>query len=272
MYKNDKEAKRYYWLKLKNTYFSQLTQKKMRREENGKEMQVIYLRMMLLSIDNKGFIYYQGLYDSLEEELALEFDEDVELIRQTIEFLKRNNLVTIDEEENCYLPEAVENTGSESYSAERMRRMRAKKSQCDTDVTKSDTTVTASDEEIEIELEKELEIEREGENSPPLQCNTDVTPKKKKGTSPRFTPPTVEEVKAYCAERNNGVDAQRFVDFYACKGWMVGKNKMKDWRAAVRTWEQRDKKEVSADDTAVEVDAWAEYNAAYGHLQGNGEG
>lgn len=55
-----------------------------------------------------------------------------------------------------------------------------------------------------------------------------------------FTPPSVEEVKQYCQERSNGVDPQRFVDFYSSKGWMVGKNKMKDWRAAVRTWEKGD--------------------------------
>ena len=53
-----------------------------------------------------------------------------------------------------------------------------------------------------------------------------------------FVPPTVDEVGFYCAERNNSVDAERFVDFYQSKGWMVGKNKMKDWRAAVHTWEK----------------------------------
>lgn len=54
----------------------------------------------------------------------------------------------------------------------------------------------------------------------------------------RFTPPSVEEVSAYCQERGNGVDASRFVDFYSSKGWMVGKSKMKDWKAAVRNWER----------------------------------
>ena len=57
----------------------------------------------------------------------------------------------------------------------------------------------------------------------------------------RFTPPTVDEVSAYCQERQNGVDPQRFVDYYSSNGWMVGKNKMKDWKAAVRTWEQKDR-------------------------------
>lgn len=55
-----------------------------------------------------------------------------------------------------------------------------------------------------------------------------------------FSPPTEEEVAQYCRERNNGVDASSFVNFYASKGWVVGKSPMKDWKAAVRTWERRD--------------------------------
>ena len=56
----------------------------------------------------------------------------------------------------------------------------------------------------------------------------------------RFTPPTVDEVRAYCTERKNRVDAERFVDFYASKNWMIGKNKMADWKAAIRHWEKSD--------------------------------
>lgn len=58
------------------------------------------------------------------------------------------------------------------------------------------------------------------------------------GRSPRFAPPTVEEVAAYCQERGNQVDPQRFVDYYDANGWKVGRNPMKDWKAAVRTWEK----------------------------------
>ena len=53
-----------------------------------------------------------------------------------------------------------------------------------------------------------------------------------------FIPPTVGDIQSYCKERNNTVDAAYFFDFYSSKGWMVGKNKMKDWQAAVRTWER----------------------------------
>lgn len=56
-------------------------------------------------------------------------------------------------------------------------------------------------------------------------------------------PPDVEWVRTYCKERNNGIDPQKFFDFYESKGWKVGKEKMKNWQACVRTWENRDKKE-----------------------------
>ena len=59
-----------------------------------------------------------------------------------------------------------------------------------------------------------------------------------KKKSDRFTPPSLEDVQNYCLGRNNSVDPQAFIDFYESKGWMVGKNKMKDWKAAVRTWER----------------------------------
>lgn len=69
--------------------------------------------------------------------------------------------------------------------------------------------------------------------------NKDITLSSKR-TREVFKAPTVEEVRAYCAERQNNVDAETFVDFYTGKGWKVGSTPMKDWRAAVRTWEKRD--------------------------------
>lgn len=63
--------------------------------------------------------------------------------------------------------------------------------------------------------------------------------------SKRFTPPSIEDVKSYCLERKNRVDPEEFIDFYQSKNWMVGKNKMKDWEASVRTWEKRGKEQAS---------------------------
>ena len=72
----------------------------------------------------------------------------------------------------------------------------------------------------------------------------------------RFTPPTVEEVRAFCDSRQNGIDAERFVSFYASKGWMIGKNKMKDWKQAIYTWEKQRKEEAASAEPAWKLPDW----------------
>ena len=60
----------------------------------------------------------------------------------------------------------------------------------------------------------------------------------------KFVKPTIEEIEAYCKERNNGINANAFYDFYEAKDWFIGKNKMRDFKACIRTWEQRNKKDL----------------------------
>ena len=74
-----------------------------------------------------------------------------------------------------------------------------------------------------------------------IAYNTDKI-KSKTRQEKSFTPPSIDEVRKYCEERNNGVDPSSFINFYESKGWLIGKTKMKDWRAAVRTWENRNPK------------------------------
>jgi hypothetical protein len=78
-------------------------------------------------------------------------------------------------------------------------------------------------------------------NERPASDQQVTSNKKEKKERMLFIVPTLQEVSAYCQERNNNVDSQKFFDFYESKGWMVGKNKMKDWKAAVRTWEDKSK-------------------------------
>ena len=90
--------------------------------------------------------------------------------------------------------------------------------------------------------EKEKEREKESEND--SYCSPPPPPRAK-----RFVPPTLAEVQSYVAERHSPVDPQGFIDFYASKGWMVGKTPMKDWKAACRnaeTWERWSRTESSA--------------------------
>ena len=83
------------------------------------------------------------------------------------------------------------------------------------------------------DVDKDKDIESKGGAGGSGKSNVGNTPK---GTS---VAPSLQEVKNYISEKGYTVDAQRFIDFYEAKGWMIGKNKMKDWRAAVRTWMRR---------------------------------
>lgn len=84
--------------------------------------------------------------------------------------------------------------------------------------------------DIDIDIDNDIDIKEKD------------TPKgvSKEKAQPRFTPPTVEQVREYCKERKNTIDPEQFVDFYTAKGWKVGSQSMKDWKACVRTWEKRE--------------------------------
>lgn len=219
-------AKKYYWLKLKSDFFASRAMKKLRRIAGGDTYTVIYLKLQLLSLKDEGVLFYEGVEPTFYEEMALALDEDEENVKATLLFLSSMGLIEQKSEQEYILTEVPYLIGGESESAERVRKHRAKIAieqaeidkkalQCNADVTKRNT-------EIEIEKEKDIEIEIE------------KSEKKRK----RFTPPTLEEVTAYCNERNNTIDPQHFIDYYTSNGWLVGKNKMKDWKAAVRTWER----------------------------------
>lgn len=82
--------------------------------------------------------------------------------------------------------------------------------------------------------------ERTTEGTPErTQTNNEKNEKNENKYNSAFIPPTFDDVSSYCRERNNNVNPQNFIDFYESKGWMIGKNKMKDWKASVRTWERR---------------------------------
>lgn len=225
--------KRYSWLQLKNTYFNQLEQKKMRRQEHGKEMQIIYLRMMLLSIDKGGYIYYQGVYESLEEELAEEFDESLELVQETIQFLVRNNMIDInDDKVSYYIPEAKACLGSECSSAERVRKHRQKKKE----MLQSNSNVTNCNVDIEGDIEGDIERDIE-KNSINYQLIADMyndtcvsfpkltklSEKRKKAIKARFKIYSVEDFKRLfeLAEESDFLKGKNQRNWSATFDWLI---------------------------------------------------
>ena len=149
-------AKRYYWLKLPDDFFRQKPIKKLRKIAGGDTYTVIYLKMLLISLKNDGKLYFDGVEDNFCEELALELDEEEENVKVTVQFLMAQDLLKLIDESEYELTECSRMVGSESASAERMRRLRDKKtSQCDIGVTQP---LHLGDVEKEIEIDKEKDL------------------------------------------------------------------------------------------------------------------
>ncbi|MCD8011601.1 MAG: phage replisome organizer N-terminal domain-containing protein [Lachnospiraceae bacterium] len=151
-------AKRYYWLKLPDDFFRQKAIKKLRKIAGGDTYTVIYLKMLLVAMKQDGKIYFDGVENTFYEELALELDEEPEHVEVTVMFLLQQGLMRLVDDSEYVLEECDKMTGSESASAERMRRLRDKKaSLCDIGVTEA---LRLGDGEKEIEIEKEKEIDK----------------------------------------------------------------------------------------------------------------
>lgn len=208
--------KRYFWLKLYDDFFTSKRIKKLRSIAGGDTYTIIYLKMQLKALKTDGYLYFDGVMSDFAEELALDIDESVEDVKVTINYLMSVGLLETNDGEEYKLPFLENCIGSENASAQRVREHRAKQKvlQCNANVTEVKQLCNA-----EIDIEKDIE----------------------KDKSKRFTPPTIDEVRDYCQERNNSVDPETFINFYESKGWFVGKNKMKDWKAAVRTWEKNNR-------------------------------
>jgi len=161
------KCKRYYWLKLKQDFFSDPRIKKLRRIAGGDTYTVILLKLMLLTVKSDGVLIYEGIENTLALELALKMDEDDKNVEATLIYMQSMNLLQELDPQTFDIPQVRELTGSESESASRVRKYRKKKEleslHCNALVTSSNETVTT---EIETEKEIELEIDTEIESDP----------------------------------------------------------------------------------------------------------
>lgn len=151
-------GKRYYWLKLPEDFFRQKTIKKLRKIAGGDTYTIIYLKMLLIAMKEDGNLYFEGVEDDFYEELSLELDEDSENVKVTVFFLIRQGLMELIDETEYRLTECEKMVGSESASAERVRRHRENKAlQCNTTVT---DVKRIGNVEKGIEKEKDIEIDK----------------------------------------------------------------------------------------------------------------
>ncbi|WP_103594952.1 phage replisome organizer N-terminal domain-containing protein [Campylobacter concisus] len=235
-------SKAYYWLKLKKDFFDDPKILKIRSVAGGDTYTCIYLKLLLKSLDNDGVIFFDGIEPTIEAEIALKIREQEINVKAAMAIFESLGLLQKGEGEDVRLPEAASLSGKECDSAKRVREFRAKQKEvkalhCNGAVTSGNENVTL---ELEKELEKEKELETETEEANASTCARACEGEKK--PAKRFQKPTLDELIAYKQKANLALtDCEAFFDFYESKGWVVGKNPMKDWQAAMRNWDRTER-------------------------------
>ena len=227
------DNKKYYYLRLKDNFFDSDELKILESMKDGYLYSNILLKLYLRSLKNDGKLVVNDRIPYNAEMLASVTGHQVGTIKQALSMFKELGLIEILENGAIYMLDIQNFIGKGSTEADRQRLYdrRISEERKQKKLTQSrnlEEILKKSTPEIEIELEKDIEIEKE------IHSSAKSTTTKRK----RFEKPTISEIKEYCIERGNKVDAQHFFDYYESNGWRVGKNSMKNWQAAVRTWEK----------------------------------
>ena len=222
------DNKKYYYLRLKENFFDSDELKILESMKDGYLYSNILLKLYLRSLKNDGKLVVNDRIPYNAEMLASVTGHQIGTVKQALSIFKDLGLIDVLENGAIYMLDIQNFIGKGSSEADRKREYRQR---IETDRTNVQTKVREISEksppEIELELKKEIKIEKE------IDSSASTTTKRK-----RFEKPTLSEIEQYCIERKNNVNAEQFFDYYESNGWKVGKNSMKDWKAAVRTWER----------------------------------
>lgn len=232
-------GKRYYWLKLRESFLTSDAVDYLMSQPNGANYVVLYQILHLKTINTEGRLSRQIGEVIIPYDVAKIardtkwFSQDT--VRIALGLYKALGLVYEDTDGALVLADHDKMVGSETDWANQKKRQRLGPGvdNVHTDVRENVHT-DIRDKILDI---RDIEIEGNTQLNNPSTTEEGIKVNKSIG---RFSAPTLEQVAAYCAERKNGIDPEAFVDFYARQGWKLSNGRpMVDWKAAVRTWEKR---------------------------------
>lgn len=224
---------KFYWIKLQTNFYESNEKIDYLMSQKGGSNYVVLYQMLCLKTVNNG-----GNLSCKVGEVIVPFDVD-KIVRDckyfskdtviiALTLYKRLGLIYEERDGTLQIAEFEQLVGSESKWASFKRKERERIGQSLDNVQQMSTQM--SNKSIEYR-DKSIEIDIENRERESVSNDT---------VRHRFVKPTVEEVAQYCQANNYNVDAEQFVDFYESKGWKVGSQPMKDWKACVRTWVKRD--------------------------------
>lgn len=234
------------WVKITTDMFDNRKIKHLRRLPDGNNIVLIWIMLLTMAgrcnSGGKIFLTENIPYDA--KMLADELDFKENTVAAALKNLEQLDMIAVDNGFYTIVGwgEYQNVDGMDKVREQTRKRVaefkKNKKSQVGNVTSNAEVThgnVTGNTEVTQGNATEEEREEEKEYNTLSISACTRVAPPK----APYFTPPTIEEIREYCVSRNNNVNPEQFYDFYESKGWMVGNARMKDWKAAVRTWERR---------------------------------
>jgi predicted phage replisome organizer len=234
------------WVKITTDMFDNRKIKHLRRLPDGNNIVLIWIMLLTMAgrcnSGGKIFLTENIPYDA--KMLADELDFKENTVAAALKNLEQLDMIAVDNGFYTIVGwgEYQNVDGMDKVREQTRKRVaefkKNKKSQAGNVTSNAEVThgnVTGNTEVTQGNATEEEREEEKEYNTLSISACTRVAPTK----APYFTPPTIEDIREYCVSRNNNVNPEQFYDFYESKGWMVGNARMKDWKAAVRTWERR---------------------------------
>lgn len=224
------DNKKYYYIRLKENFFDTNEIVLLESMQDGYLYSNILLKLYLRSLKDDGRLMFNNRIPYNPQMIATITRHQVGTVEKALQIFQEMGLIEVLDNGAIYMLDIQKYIGQSSTEADRQRvyynKIKQEQKPCKISCKKSTP-------EIEIELrDRDKDIDNKEKNN--------IKKESAGAHNKKFVKPTVEEVRTYCQERNNTVDANRFVDYYEANGWKVGRNSMKDWKAAVRTWERRE--------------------------------
>ena len=220
------------WIKITTNMFDDEKIRLIESMPDADAVLVIWIKLLVQAgrTNANGYIFLNENIPYTDEMMATIFNRPLNTVRLALKTFREFGMIEWDGNGICVANwNKHQNIEGLDKIREQNRLRQAKYRENQKLLSDSNVIVTSRN---ETELELELDTEKE-----------------KKST--KFIPPTIKEIDDYCKERKNSVNADKFYNFYQAKGWMVGRNKMKDWQAAVRTWEIKDNENKPITDRRV---------------------
>lgn len=247
------------WIKLDINVFDNRKIRQIEKMPEGDALIVIWMKLLILAgtVNDGGLVYFTRDIPYTDQLLANQFDRPLATVQLALNVFEQFGMIERTDD-------LIHVTNWERYQnidgLEKIREQNRLAAQRYRDRKKLSSHDASHDDEMTVTSHHDTDKNRKEED------------KNRSDNRKRFTPPTLEEVEAYCRERQNGINAQHFLDYYQARGWELKPGqKVKDWKACIRTWEQRSNKktEQSANRSRVTQEDMDRLNRYLGRLRGD---